>query len=276
VRAVALQVLGALEAAHRAGVIHRDIKPGNILLTSDGTAKVGDFGIAKTAEGLDHTATGMVVGTPSYLAPERITGDPATARSDIYATGWSCTRRSPAPSRSPTAARSPPQPPSARRCRPRWGRSSPGSTRRWQGAVERAMAKDPAARFDTAAAMAVALRDAAAPLDGTTTASPVSQVARTTVLPAEPPAAGPAPAEATARARPSSAAARPPRVRGPSTPSSPLSTGPRRARARGARRRRHPPRGGRRRVRGGGSPTGPTLPAELEERVRALEGAVEP
>ena len=62
-----------MQAAHEAGVLHRDIKPSNILLTADGQAKLADLGIAKTVEGDDRTATGIVVGTPTYLAPAGIT-----------------------------------------------------------------------------------------------------------------------------------------------------------------------------------------------------------
>jgi serine/threonine protein kinase len=82
-----LEVLAALDAAHRLGVIHRDIKPGNILLTPDGHAKVADFGIAKLAEDSDQTTTGMLFGTAAYLAPERLAGRPATRASDLYSVG---------------------------------------------------------------------------------------------------------------------------------------------------------------------------------------------
>ncbi len=89
VRVIADDVLAALAAAHAAGVVHRDIKPGNILLTDDGHAKVADFGIARESETLlvDPTTTDALTGTPAYVAPERVVGEPATARSDIWALG---------------------------------------------------------------------------------------------------------------------------------------------------------------------------------------------
>ncbi|MDT5372340.1 MAG: eukaryotic-like serine/threonine-protein kinase, partial [Mycobacterium sp.] len=70
-------VLAALAAAHEAGMLHRDIKPGNILLTSSGSVKVADFGIAKTP-GVAHTTTGQIVGTLAYLSPGRLAGEPAS------------------------------------------------------------------------------------------------------------------------------------------------------------------------------------------------------
>ena len=82
------EVAGALAHAHKRGVVHRDIKPQNVLLDSDsGRALVTDFGIARTAEGGSLTATGMVVGTPAYLSPEQVTGEPSDHRADIYALG---------------------------------------------------------------------------------------------------------------------------------------------------------------------------------------------
>ncbi|MCU1429797.1 MAG: protein kinase [Actinomycetia bacterium] len=87
VRQLAMQVLSALSAAHRLGIVHRDIKPSNLLVCDDGTVKVGDFGIAKSADAFDHTSTGEVLGTVAYLAPERLEGQPATPLSDLYAVG---------------------------------------------------------------------------------------------------------------------------------------------------------------------------------------------
>ena len=92
---VVSETLGALAAAHRFGVVHRDIKPSNILLQEDGHTKITDFGIAKSFDvgagpdqwGDDITLTGVVLGTPGYLAPERRSGGSATARSDLYSVG---------------------------------------------------------------------------------------------------------------------------------------------------------------------------------------------
>ena len=83
---VVAAVAGALEAAHRAGVVHRDVKPGNVFLTSDGGVKVLDFGIASAA-GDTALTTGDLLGTAAYLAPERALGHQATAAADVYALG---------------------------------------------------------------------------------------------------------------------------------------------------------------------------------------------
>lgn len=73
--------------AHRNGIIHRDIKPGNILIGKNGDVKIADFGVSKAFNQLNMTATGMVVGTAQYLSPEQAVGDDATGTSDLYALG---------------------------------------------------------------------------------------------------------------------------------------------------------------------------------------------
>ncbi len=85
--AIARQVLEALKSAHEAGVIHRDLKPQNILIDSEGNAYVTDFGIAKHAESRGLTATGEIVGTPDYMSPEQAEGKEVDFRSDIYSFG---------------------------------------------------------------------------------------------------------------------------------------------------------------------------------------------
>lgn len=143
VRSLGVQVLGAVQAAHDAGVLHRDIKPSNILLTADGEAKLGDLGIAKMVEGGDRTATGIVVGTPTYLAPERMAGLPATERTDLYAVGVVL--------REALTGAKP-------------GRSGPTAAQPVDGGdptlaqvIERARAADPDQRYGSAAEMAAAL-----------------------------------------------------------------------------------------------------------------------
>jgi serine/threonine-protein kinase len=81
------QTASALAVAHEAGVVHRDVKPGNVLVCSDGTVKITDFGIAWSAGSVPLTQTGQVVGTASYLSPEQAAGAHATAASDVYALG---------------------------------------------------------------------------------------------------------------------------------------------------------------------------------------------
>jgi tetratricopeptide (TPR) repeat protein len=81
------QVAEALEQAHAAGIVHRDLKPGNILLTPDDTAFLTDFGVARSLDRDRQTREGVVPGTLDYLSPEQVAGDPADARSDIYALG---------------------------------------------------------------------------------------------------------------------------------------------------------------------------------------------
>lgn len=86
-RELGAQVADAIAAAHQAGLVHRDIKPGNIMLIDDQRTKVTDFGIAKPDGGTDLTDHGTLIGTAKYLAPEQVRGGPVDARADLYALG---------------------------------------------------------------------------------------------------------------------------------------------------------------------------------------------
>ena len=84
---IVAQTASALHAAHAAGLVHRDIKPGNLLITPDGRVKITDFGIARIADQVPLTATGQVMGTVQYLSPEQASGHPASPTTDIYSLG---------------------------------------------------------------------------------------------------------------------------------------------------------------------------------------------
>ena len=156
VHAMLDDVLGALTVAHGADVLHRDIKPGNILLSPDGeTMKVADFGIAKTA-GSANTMTGQIIGTMAYMSPERVAGAPASVADDLYAVGVmayeALTGRRAFPQNNPAAlARAimdtPPPPIAAAR---------PDVGPVLAGVIDRAMARDPQHRFTSAAQMRAA------------------------------------------------------------------------------------------------------------------------
>ncbi len=154
VRGIVGQAALALAAAHAAGVVHRDVKPANILITPDGRVKLTDFGIARATDGASHTRTGEVLGTPQYLSPEQALGKGATGASDLYALGIitqeMLTGRKPFDSGSAVATalaqvNDPPPP------LPDW---VPSDLRR---IVDQSLAKDPADRPTSAAAVAAAL-----------------------------------------------------------------------------------------------------------------------
>ncbi len=177
VRTVLDAVLAALTSAHDAGILHRDVKPGNILFTAAGEAKLADFGIAKTAGGA-HTMTGQVVGTMAYLSPDRLAGKPATPADDLYAVGVvgyeALAGRRPYPQQQFAALANAilhetPAPIAALR---------PDVRPELAAVFERAMARQPAQRFHQASAMREALSGPGRP--------PVRN--RTLVMPA--PAAG--------------------------------------------------------------------------------------
>ncbi|MDP1792563.1 MAG: serine/threonine-protein kinase [Acidimicrobiales bacterium] len=200
---VALDALGGLEAAHAAGIVHRDVAPSNILLTDDGRAKIADFGIAKAGEGLNTTMAGQIVGTPAYLSPARLQGAPALPADDIYALGVTLyeavtgARLFSGPTPLAVAQTILDEPPP--RLREARADLSPG----FAAAVDGAMARDASARITTAAAMRAAIEHDAGEqttLVGVVDADPA---AATTTMPA---AAGPATAVASA-AVPASAVA---------------------------------------------------------------------
>ncbi|MCF6475456.1 Stk1 family PASTA domain-containing Ser/Thr kinase [Nonomuraea sp. MG754425] len=84
---IMIPVLAALGAAHQAGMVHRDVKPENVLMTDDGRVKVVDFGLAKAIEATNQTRTGVMIGTIGYMAPEQVVTGAADVRSDVYAAG---------------------------------------------------------------------------------------------------------------------------------------------------------------------------------------------
>lgn len=151
---IAADVAAALSVAHRAGLVHRDIKPGNILLSPDGTVKVTDFGIARAwDDSQELTRTGAVMGTATYFSPEQAQGSTADERSDVYSVGvvlYEMLAGSP-PFRgdNPMAVAyqhvsSPASPPSA---------ANPDVPASLDGIVLTSMAKDPAERYQTAEEM---------------------------------------------------------------------------------------------------------------------------
>ncbi|MET1010787.1 MAG: serine/threonine-protein kinase [Actinomycetota bacterium] len=158
VRDVGLQVLRALAAAHELGIVHRDVKPGNILDAGVGTWKVADFGIAKWVHAEETlTGTGELLGSPSYLAPERIDGHQAGPASDLYAVGVllyeALTGRKPFEGDDPFALAA----------AIREGRYEPPTAidadadPQIVAVIERAMRRDPPDRYESAETMAAAL-----------------------------------------------------------------------------------------------------------------------
>ena len=156
-RPLLVQVCDALSAAHRVGVVHRDLKPGNVLINEQGEVRVIDFGLAKASYMHSMTATGLIMGTPEYMAPEQVRGRVTDHRTDIYALGALAYHlvcgRPPFSGDTPIAVgfqhcAEPPVPPRE---------IKPDLPEALEAAVLRCLEKDPAARFDSVAEFKKAL-----------------------------------------------------------------------------------------------------------------------
>jgi serine/threonine protein kinase len=176
------QACRGLDYAHRSGVLHRDVKPGNLLRSKDGVVKLADFGIAKLpSEESSITQVGSVLGTAAYLAPEQAAGQESTARSDIYSLGVVAYQflsgRLPYEAQSITELALKQQ----REAPPLLDQLNPDISPELAAAVDRALELEPQARYATAEEMRTALADAArgiAPETAATTVSPATAETR--------------------------------------------------------------------------------------------------
>ena len=191
---IASAVASALGHAHRKGIVHRDVKPANVMITPSGEVKVMDFGIARAVDSDPLTQTAAILGTATYFAPEQARGEPVDSRSDIYALGVvlyeMLTGRPPFVADSPVAVaylhvREDPTPPS---------RVNPAIGSGLEAVVLRAMAKDRGARYQTAEELVSDLErvrtDGASGVSAAAAAHPTEAtlVERTAVLPPAAPA----------------------------------------------------------------------------------------
>ena len=164
---IALQIADGLGFAHEFGVVHRDIKPGNIMLLERGAVKIMDFGIARMRHAdTSRTSTGMVLGTPRYMSPEQISGQPVDQRSDIFSLGTvlyemltqtTLFAGQDVNQIAHSVTSTEPAPPS---------RSHPGLPQMLDFVVARALKKDPSVRYQDAYEMAADLRDVLAEIRG--------------------------------------------------------------------------------------------------------------
>src|SRR5512139_34974 len=164
---IATQVAEGLACAHTAGVVHRDVKPGNIVVGGDGRVRVTDFGIARVGGSTTGTQGGMILGSPRYMSPEQIQGLVLDARTDLFSLGTvmyeMATGTAPFGAETEDLAtlmraivRSDPVPPSA---------IAPAVSPELEQVMLRVLAKRPEDRYPTAADLAQALRDAAKPIE---------------------------------------------------------------------------------------------------------------
>jgi eukaryotic-like serine/threonine-protein kinase len=195
---IAEDVATALQAAHERGLVHRDVKPGNVMIDPEGRTKVMDFGIARAAADDTLTQTGAVLGTAGYLSPEQAQGTTVDARSDIYSLGCvlyeTLTGRPPFTGDSPVAiayahVNDQPDPPSAHR---------PGIPPELEAVTMKALAKNPDDRYGSASELRDAL--AAARAAGVATEPMAMAGGDTAVMPA-PGSTAPVPSEAAAPPR---------------------------------------------------------------------------
>ena len=180
------QAASALDHAHASQVVHRDVKPGNIMVEPSGHVKVMDFGIAKVEAGSNLTSTGLILGTPNYMSPEQARGEKVDGRSDMFSLG--CVLYECLSGRKPFVAESvtgilvkilTEEPPPI-------AYDAIGLPREIDAVVRRATAKDPSSRYSSGRELVEALR-----LAGQTTIVPAATVARPRVEP--PPLPAPAP-----------------------------------------------------------------------------------
>ncbi len=191
--AYACQVLDGLTAAHAVGIVHRDIKPHNLIVREDGTLKVADFGVARSADETVLTQLGSVIGTADYISPEQARGEIATPPSDLYSLGVvlfeMLTGTLPFTGELPVAVANQHISTPA----PSLQQANPAVPEALANVVARTLAKERSRRFDSAAAMKAALEAAPAgaaapPLPGPTAHLPATAV-MTRVLPPAPPRA---------------------------------------------------------------------------------------
>jgi len=180
---IATDVADALAVAHAARMVHRDVKPANVMVTPDGRTKLMDLGIARSLDGESITRASSILGTAGYVSPEQARGDPVDHRSDIYSLGCvlyeMLTGRQPFEAADPLAVaykhvHEAPVPPTS---------LEPSIPPALEAVTLRAMEKDPAARFQSAREMAAALDDRTVPVVPIAATIPQPAVGATTPLP---------------------------------------------------------------------------------------------